>query len=312
MGGGTYDPSAYASYASTIKHTTHHSAVFKSTALNAALDPKGVRVRESRDSADSPSATPLIVALDVTGSMGMIAHTLAKDGIGTLFTEVLDRKPISDPHMMFMALGDANCDRVPLQVSQFEADNRVIEQLTMLYVEGGGGGNGFESYNLPWYFAGMHTSHDAFEKRNKKGYLFTVGDEEFPNDLTPAQIKEFIGDDVEEGSLSNAALIAAAQRMYHVFHIVVEEGSHCHHHGKDRVYESWRASPLGAQHILPLTDHTKLAEVVVSAMQVVEGADVDKVTKSWSGGTSLVVGKAIGGLVKGGAGGKAGAAVRRF
>jgi hypothetical protein len=93
---------------------------------------------------------------------------------------------------MFMAIGDANCDKAPLQVSQFEADKRIIDQLTQIYLEHSGGGNDFESYNLPWYFAANHTVHDSMEKRGKRGYLFTVGDEETPQDLTRDQINHII------------------------------------------------------------------------------------------------------------------------
>lgn len=51
--------------------------------------------------------------------MGMIADSLARDGLGILFNEILDRKPVTDPHLMFMAVSDAYCDNYPLQVSQF-------------------------------------------------------------------------------------------------------------------------------------------------------------------------------------------------
>lgn len=174
MGGGRFDPGAYRSFASsTVGKSTDE--IYTSRTIHKNLDPKGVKVRESRDSADNPKSTPLIVGIDVTGSMGIIADALAREGLGTLFTGVLDRQPITDPHVMFMGIGDANCDSAPLQVSQFEADKRIIEQLTQLYIEYGGGRNNFESYNFPWYFAALHTVHDSMEKRGKRGYLFTVG-----------------------------------------------------------------------------------------------------------------------------------------
>jgi hypothetical protein len=256
------------------------------------LNPKGVMVRESRDSADNPNSTAMIVGLDVTGSMGMIAESLAKEGLGILFQETLDRKPITDPHMMFMAIGDAYYDQAPLQVSQFEADNRIIDQLTGIYLEGHGGGNSFESYDLPWYFASQHTSIDCFEKRGKKGYLFTVGDEEFPRGLRRDQIKEICGDTVQSDYTSEE-LYDMASKMYHVFHVIVEEGNHCRHY-KDKVVDSWR-KVLG-QRALLLSDYTKLSEVIVSAMQVIEGESAATVAKSWSGSTSLVVARAIDGL----------------
>lgn len=306
MGGGSWNPSSYSAYSSTIAHTTDPKAVFKKEELAKHLDPLGVLVRESRDSADNPKSTPLIVAIDQTGSMGMLAHTIAKQGLGVLFTEVLDRRPISDPHVMFIAIGDSTTgEPAPLQVSQFEADNRIVDQLQDIYLVGRGGGNSGESYHLAWYFAAMHTSHDSWEKRQKKGYLFTVGDEPPLDPLTSSAVKKFIGD-TPERDLTNQELLTMAQRTYHVFHVVVEEGNYCQTYGSDYVVGKWR--PLLGQNVLPLSDHTKLSEVIVSAMQVVEGIDRDKVVASWTGGTSLVVGKAIGALTP--ADGKVGGVVR--
>lgn len=291
MGAGSWDAARYATFsASTVGAST--AAIYKSRTLHKDLDPKGVAIRESRDSDINPNSTPLIVGIDVTGSMGMLADTLAREGLGTLFTEILERKPITDPHVMFMAIGDANYDSAPLQVSQFEADHRIIKQLTDIYLEHGGGGNNFESYNLPWYFAAMHTSIDSFEKRGKKGYLFTVGDECFPSDLTAHQIERVLGDKAQRVP-TNDELLEAVGRMYHVFHLMVEEGSHMHDYSQ-RVVDSW-TSKLG-QRALRLADHKKMSEVIVSTIQVTEGADKDKVTGSWSGDTALVVAHALEGF----------------
>lgn len=276
MGSGTFDPGAYRAYASTTRGKATDE-IYTARTIHKDLDPKGVKLRESRDSADNPQSTPLIVAIDVTGSMGMIADVLAREGLGTLFTEILDRKPITDPHLMFMAVGDANFDSAPLQVSQFEADNRIVDQLTQIYIEHGGGGNNFESYNLPWYFAANHTEHDSLIKRGRRGYLFTVGDEEAPKALTKSQLEKFIGDTVERDAASEETL-QDAQRKYDVFHIVIKEGSHARSH-LDRVMSSW-TNILG-QHVIALANHKKLAETIVSTLEVVEGRDAIEVTRKF-------------------------------
>lgn len=276
MGSGSFDPGAYRAYTATTSGKATDD-IYAARAINKLLNPKGVKLRESRDSTDNPNATPVIVAIDVTGSMGMIADVLARKGLGTLFTEIIDRKPITDPHLMFMAVGDANCDRAPLQVSQFEADNRIVEQLTQIFIEHGGGGNNFESYNLPWYFAAAHTEHDSLVKRGKRGYLFTVGDEEAPKNLTKAQIKEFVGDELEH-EMTTEELLGNAQRSYDVFHIVIAEGDYARGH-LDRVMSSWTA--LLGQRVIKLADHKKLAETIVSAIEVAEGRDAAEVTSKW-------------------------------
>ena len=193
MGSSRWSADDWTSYASTTRTKTTDK-IFVSSGMKDSLNPYGVTIRESRDSDMNPQSNAIIVGLDVTGSMGMIADALAREGLGTLVEEILARKPVSDPHFMMMGIGDAYYDTAPLQVTQFEADITIAKQLEELYLEHGGGGNSFESYNLPWYFAALHTSIDCFEKRGKKGYLFTVGDEEAPQDLLASQIKKITGD----------------------------------------------------------------------------------------------------------------------
>ncbi len=268
MGSGTFDAKAYRSFSATTAGKTTDE-IYSSRSIHASLNPKGVKLRESRDSADNPNSTPIIIALDVTGSMGIIADVLARKGLGTLFTEILDRKPVTDPHVMFMAIGDANYDRAPLQVSQFEADNRIVEQLTQIFLEGGGGGNNSESYSFPWLFAARHTEHDSIIKRGKRGYLFTIGDEQTPPPLTKEQIERILGDTVERDEPADE-LLAEVQRKYDVFHVIIEEGDHARNH-PDEVRTSW--NKLLGQHVIRLADHTKCAETIVSTIEVVEGRD---------------------------------------
>lgn len=290
MGGMRWDAEDWkrASAATVGKRTEE---IFTSSGMHPALNPYRV-VRESRDSLANPASNAIVIGLDVTGSMGIIADTMAREGLGTLIEEILKRKPVSDPHILACGIGDSYCDDAPLQVTQFEADIRIAEQLKMIWLEKGGGGNRHEGYHLPWYFAAQHTQIDCFEKRNKKGYLFTVGDEEPPEELLAAHAASIFGDSLQR-DLSVHELLTLVSRMYHVFHVVVEEGSYARAH-LPQVLTKWRA--LLGQRVLRLKDYRRLAEVVVSAIEVNEGRDRDTVAKSWSGDTSVVVAHALGGL----------------
>ncbi len=299
MGAGRFDPSdwvAYASSTAATKPTVDH--IYTRHSIDPGLDPKSITIRESRDSAANPASTALIVGLDVTGSMGVVLDEMARRSMGALIEEIYGRKPISDPHMMILGIGDVECDASPLQATQFEAEvTPLTAQLEKIHLERGGGGNGYESYAIAWLFAAMNTSIDCFEKRGKKGYLFTVGDEE-PTPILRKKDLERVLMSPPETDLDAAQLLEMVSRTYHVFHVMVEQGSHYRTSG-DIVKRDW--TKLIGQRALPLSDHSKLAELIVSAIQVNEGADVDAVVKSWSGATSVVVAKGIAGLPSAGA-----------
>lgn len=295
MGGGKWNDTEWLRYATT--HVTNKEsvdAIYTSRKIHNDLDPKNIIMRESCDSADNPNSTALIVALDVTGSMSSVLDSVAREGLKTLATEVYARKPVSDPHIMFMGVGDVECDNAPLQATQFEADIRIAEQLTKIYFERGGGGNNYESYILPWYFASMNTRIDCFEKRKKKGFLFTIGDELPTPYITGEHIKSVFGIDPQFDKLTAEELLTMVSRQYEVFHIIIEEGSYFRRNG-DEVVKQW--TNLLGQRAIRLADHKKLSEVIVSALQVTNGADTASVVSSWSDkSTALVVEKAISAL----------------
>lgn len=288
MGNGRWNPSDWGAYASANVSGKSQAQVFSSRHLKDAYDPKGITMRESRDSADNPLSTPIILAADVTGSMGMIAHTLMQDGLNTLATEIYNRKPVTDPHIMGMAIGDAYTDRAPLQVTQFEADICLADQIRDLWIEGGGGGNDGESYALAHLFAAHKTSTDAFEKRGRKGYLFTIGDEPIHGTVTAGQAQA-LGLPAE-GDITAAQAIAQASRAWEVFHIVLTKEGHCRYNPDD-VLRSWRA--VLPERVIELEDVSALAETVVSIIQVREGANAASVARSWAGSTAVAVADAL-------------------
>lgn len=290
----------YTGYSSTAFHTyrTTHidgkttAKVFSRGTIDKDLDPKNIVVRESRDSETHPESNAIIIGLDVTGSMGIIADKMAREGLHTLVNEIIERKPVTDPHIMCMGIGDAEMgDSAPLQVTQFETDVTMLEQLTKIYLEHGGGGNYYESYILPWYFAALKTSIDCFEKRGKKGYLFTIGDEEPTPYLTPDDIERVLGERPESNkNIPFDTVFDMVSKYYNVFHIIVAEGSH-YRVFPERTRDAW-IEKLG-QRAIVLKDYTKLAEVIVSTIQVCEGENADKVVNSWDGSTSVIIKDAI-------------------
>lgn len=280
MGSGSWSNDDWKNYAVSNNYASakSHTDIYKETKLNQMLDPKKAKLRESRDSKDNPLSTPIIVGLDVTGSMGSVLHQMATKGLNTLVTNIHEKKPVTHPHVMCMGIGDAETDQAPLQVTQFEADLRIAEQLEKIWAEGNGGGNSYEGYTLAWYFAAFHTAHDSIEKRNKKGYLFTVGDENPTPTLRRDDLERILGYRPEK-DFSPKELLKAASKKYEVFHLMVAEGSHFRSDGKT-VTENWKGM-LGQRAIL-LEDHKKMGEVIISTIEVHEGKDAHDVAKEWN------------------------------
>jgi hypothetical protein len=257
--------------------------------MDPDLDPSKFKLRESRDSDDNPLSRAIMIFTDVTGSMGHLSQEVLS-AFDVVCTELYDRKPVADPHILTGAIGDAYCDSGPLQATQFEADIRIAEQTRKLWIEGGGGGNYGESYALPWLFGAEKTALDCFEKRGQKGFLFTVGDEPLlgaeklktnPRNrgcnfaVTKDQAKQFLDLDLQ-ADLTAEEVYAMATRTWEIVHICVSGDSSPYRPG---VMDSF--GEILGDRLLFLQDTALLPELIVSSIQVIAGHDKDAVAGSW-------------------------------
>jgi len=225
MGHGTYSYSDRMVRSTSLGYDTKKSTeIFKQRSINNAMSPNGVTLRESRDSKDHPNSIPVIIALDETGSMGTIPHFLVKEGLPALMDKII-KAGVADPQVLFLGIGDHECDRSPLQVGQFESSDELLDKwLTDLYLEGNGGGNSGESYLLAWFFASQYTETDHFKKRGKKGILFTIGDEPTLKTL-PAKVQKELMGPGQYSDVTAAELLDKAREQYEVFHLHLLQGS---------------------------------------------------------------------------------------
>lgn len=291
MGLGGFTSSDWSSYKATthVDRATSAKDIYRSGVSGVKKDwlPYNV-MRESCDSDEHPNSTPIIIGLDATGSMSRILTQVAKK-VGDTMIEIINRECVPDPQICFAAIDDyITSDERCLQVTQFESDIRIAQQMYDLSFIERGGGNDWESYADVWYFAKHHTKCDAI-KRGRKGVIITIGDDGVQPTLSKREISEVFGDTIE-ADLSTKKLLSQVNRDWEVFHISMAQGGT---YGSD-VKRSWDDA-LGNRHIV-LDDTDKLCEVIVSLLQTIKGDTVDEIAATWDKSTALVIKSALAGL----------------
>lgn len=282
MGSGSWSASTYSTttrskidsgttfgYSSTTK-----SAPSYSWKAHDDLDPMktptagpfaGQVVRESRDNPDHPLSTPIATWFDETGSMGSVPRVL-QEKLSGLFGLLLRKGYVEDPQILSGAYGDAYCDYVPLQVSQFESDNRIDDALDNLFLEGNGGGNRGESMDLAWYYMAYHTETDAWDKRGKKGYAFFIGDE-VAHGLKPEYITKYVtGPDGEvKSDLSHETVVRDLIEKWDAYILLINNPS-AHQQGSLEFYRK-----LFGERVLVVDDADSIAETIALTIGMLEG-----------------------------------------
>lgn len=257
--------------------------IFSQRELSRAMNPYGVRLRESRDSEEHPESVAIILGLDVTGSMGSIPHHLVKDGLPKIMGRII-QSGTKDPQLMFLALGDHEYDQSPLQIGQFESSDKLLDKwLTNVYLEGGGGGNTGESYLLAWYFAAFHTSIDCFEKRKKKGFLFTIGDEPTLPDIPAKTLQGIMGDGQYE-SYYATTLLDKARELYHVFHFHITQ---TYAGSMQDTMDGWKQ--LLGDHLIILEKHEDVSTVLPEIIAEITHADAKTATMETSSASTTKI-----------------------
>jgi hypothetical protein len=319
MGGGQYDPGVYASTigasraaGTNFQHTKAVQSGQVAASVHELLDPRskagptsplaGQIVHEARDSDDHPVTVPVIVCSDQTGSMGIIASQVQGKFV-EIFSLFLRKGYLEHPALSVGAYGDMSTgayeragvghEVAPLQISQFEADNRADEALDKVYLEGNGGGNDGEHATGVWLYAALHTATDAWEKRQKKGYLFTVGDEK-SHPISREQWAHYVDPDTTiEGVLTQQQIADMAKEKWEVYHLVINNPS-SQMQQSVKHYEEL----LGRDHVVQLEDPAMVAETIALIVGMGEGMidldqGLDDLADVGLGASRQAVGKAL-------------------
>ncbi len=245
MGGGSWSREAFARYSENhgrkvtgngfvdTSKMRNAQDMYHARSLDPKLDPYHV-VRECCDSAEHPETAPVILALDVTGSMGGACLRTASS-LNVIMQNIMDR--FSDVEFMVMGIGDLAYDQAPIQISQFESDIRIAEHLDRIWFEKGGGGNGFESYTAAWYMGLCHCRLDCW-KRGRKGIIITMGDEPL-NPYLPGDRLGIVTGDTLQGDIDTNRLYRHASERFDIFHITIDDTEDCFNLYEDQIRKSF-------------------------------------------------------------------------
>lgn len=270
MGNGTWSAKTYKQRAQKRQQSGKDAFAYSQQAhqsgrweVHPTLDPYGLTFRESRDNDEHPASNSIMIALDVSGSMDRVVRGIHGD-LPQLLELLLDRGYVPHPQIMFSAFSNGTCDRVPLQVGQFESDNRMDENLENMFL--GGGCDNRESAELALYVAARHTAIDCWEKRQRKGYLFIITDEMAYDNVKRDEVNAILNAGLED-NIPLKQIVAEAQQRYHVFVIIPVGASG----GRDpKVYEHYK-DLVGRQYVIQLEAPEDVSEVIALTIGLTEG-----------------------------------------
>jgi len=249
-----------------FKHDADIRAGRVAQTIHERLDPSKMKngVREARDSKEHPNSLPIIVGLDITGSMRHVPGIVQKR-LGKLMTTVLEKGIAPDPQICFLGIGDSRTDQAKLQTGQFESGLEMEDDLGHLWLEGMGGGSGEEGYELALLFAARKTATDQWDKRHKKGHLFLIGDERAYDEVSATSLGQVFGGETPAKGVSLTTILKEAQERYHV-HFIIPAGSDDAH----RAFDFWEKL-LGKGHVLRLSDPEQICDLIALTIGLVEG-----------------------------------------
>lgn len=284
MGRGSYTAADWAKLRNSrnLANAQSETEIFRKTECDPRFDPKFIQAREARDSEDHPESLPIIIGLDVTGSMGYLATQVAQESLNETMMKLYSTNAVKDPALMFAAYGDYH-DSAPLQVTQFESDIRIAEQLLDLWLENCGSGEVVLS-GL-WHFAANHTLLDNYEKRGKKGFLITIGDAATCRDLGAARTgfyERVFGEYVDK---PEADILEEAQKKFEVFHLFLDSNLR----RADRIVELLPGRTM----VIRPGEIAAIPEILISVMQMTLGMSIRDVLAQWDELKQPIVKQAI-------------------
>lgn len=248
---------------------TAPAAVFTSTTIHEQMVARGIVTRECLASDTSQNPLPIMYFLDTSGSMGHVPQQLATHDLPRTLIRFTEMGSVGslDPQICFCGVADYS-DRAPIQIGQFERDNRMDDWLTRMHLGGGAGSEHMhEAYPLALYAAAHKTTCDIW-KNGKKGYVFITGDEMCPKTLSKYHVRQIFGDDVPQ-DISTEQLIEALNDRWNLFFLYVATNSY-RENTVETIWKHWQKR-LGKNAIRLDANATALPEITSALIGITEG-----------------------------------------
>lgn len=241
--------------------------------LHEHLDPKKYSATLENESTkiSTFSRSPIVFGLDVTGSMGEWVKIIY-DKLPMFYGQVIQQKYLEDPSISFCAVGDSDWSIAPLQVTTFSQGLEIDDQIKKLFLEGGGGGNGKESYELLAYFY----LNKVNLENSQFPFLFITGDEIFFDKITAKALKAVFNIDLGIGNnnnnnnieLDSTEIFKQLCGKYNVFHI---RKSYSEPKTEKIMQKRW-ADAIGKERILDVENPKACIDVILGAIALTSGA----------------------------------------
>ncbi len=259
----TYDNTTTTTYNNTTTSNStenFNAKVGMQSYLHPNLDPKNW----SDSNISTFSRSPIIFGLDVTGSMGEWVKIIY-DKLPMFYGQIMLQKYLEDPAISFCAIGDHEASYAPLQVTPFSQGLEIDDQIKKLFLEGGGGGNSKESYELAaWFYL-----NKCDLENSQFPFLFITGDEVFFDKVSSEAAKK-VFDIVlpQEAEISSVQAFKLLCKKFNVFHIRKSYGDLA----KEKEMSKKWAEAIGPERILDVQTPKACIDVVLGAIAITSGA----------------------------------------
>jgi len=269
MGGGYYERDDTSNnnynYDTSYNNTTttnvnFNSKVGEQSFLHPNLDPKNW----SESKIETYSRSPIIFGLDVTGSMGEWVKIIY-DKLPMFYGQIMMQKYLEDPAISFCAIGDSDASYAPLQVSPFSQGLEIDDQIKKIFLEGGGGGNSKESYELAAYFY----LNNCDLQNSQFPFLFITGDEIFFDKISCRAARKVLDISLPNNTeLNSIDVFKDLCKKYNVFHI---RKSYDDPQKEKEMRKKW-AEAIGPERILDVTCPKACIDVILGAIAITSGS----------------------------------------
>lgn len=185
MGGCSYDRDVYGSSSGWGSSSSGYgssvaSSVMSADSLDSTMKPLNRRI-------SSKSKHPIVIMLDVTGSNTDFAK-IVYDKMPMFYGQIEQKGYLKDFDISVCAIGDAYSDDYPLQIADFSKGTEIDDWLKKLVLEGRGGGQRCETYELGAYYL----VHNFDFEKGAQPIVFFLGDESPYSNVSASQIKQYI------------------------------------------------------------------------------------------------------------------------